>query len=179
MFQVITGQEIGKVLFCSEKRFRRKKIETIKNKGTRVKPEGGLWTSPFNEKEGSEWIHWCNSEHFAIYKKGYILKPKKNSKFAVIDSLDDLITMLERYEYSYIKETNYPELYRGKLDFEKLMKDGYDGIYLTSEGQWATRLTTPSLYGWDCETVFWFKPKLKKLRRIRVKKWSEYVNYDD
>ncbi len=42
------------------------------------------------------------------------------------------------------------------LDFEKLARD-FDGIWLTAEGQWDTRMTSPNLYGWDVECVLFFR----------------------
>ena len=48
----------------------------------------------------------------------------------------------------------------GKLypDFEKMVKMGYDAIYLTDKGQMETRFTMPDLYGWDCECVLVMNP---------------------
>ena len=45
----------------------------------------------------------------------------------------------------------------GVYDFEAMAKD-YDVIKLTDEGQWKTRLTNPSLYGWDCECILIMNP---------------------
>ena len=40
------------------------------------------------------------------------------------------------------------------INFEKLAADSVDGIYLTEQRRWATRLSFPrSLYGWDCESI--------------------------
>ena len=61
------------------------------------------------------------------------------------------------------------------INFYEMSKD-YDAIHLTEKGQWKTRMTRPvSLYGWDCETVYWFRMKFKVVKNIRCKK--RWVNF--
>lgn len=45
------------------------------------------------------------------------------------------------------------------LKFSEMAKQ-FDGMHLTDNGQWATRLPpfdSPNLYGWDCESTLWFR----------------------
>lgn len=128
-----------------------------------VKPEraGGLWTSTFDIETKNQWVEFRTRESFEVPLdgkwRGYILTPKKKARIYVIDSLSDLLRLLDKYPYNPYKEnsfirwgvTIYP-------DFEAISKD-YDAIHLTQEGQWATRMTEPNLYGWDFESTLWFR----------------------
>ena len=44
------------------------------------------------------------------------------------------------------------------IDFEKMLSDGIDAIYLTEKGEQETRFESPGLYGWDCECVLVMNP---------------------
>ena len=121
------------------------KIKPIQNNNF-VKPLGGLWSSPVNSECG--WKDWCKSENFGDLNSSFIFGIKGN--VLKIDSESDLEKM------PWIKSTSYFEF----PDFEKMMKSGIDAIWLTENGQWATRMSRPrDLYGWDCETVFVMNPK--------------------
>jgi len=136
------------------------KLEPVKNKNW-VKPEGGLWTSSYDPECGSGWIQWSIAERFSgewneEEEKGYygcyLLHPEP-ARVLVIDTQQDLIEALRHYQ-------NYDHRGGGwggtNLDFEALAED-YDAIHLTDRGQWATRMTNPGLYGWDCESTLWFR----------------------
>lgn len=116
-----------------------------------IKPEGGLWIAPYNEnsKYSSGWEEFLINEIGSDTKglKGTILSIKPDAKILTIDSLEDLVKVLENYEYK-----NNPIRFTKLLDFEKLSKD-YDAIFLTEKGQYETRLSIPNLYGWDIECM--------------------------
>lgn len=112
-----------------------------------VKPVGGLWTSPVNSEYG--WKDWCEAEEFADCKEedSFCVKLKEGARVLIIDSLasTDSLPKITRKWGVY-------------LDFETLTRS-CDAIWLTTEGQWATRLTRPfNLYGWDCESVLIMNP---------------------
>jgi hypothetical protein len=124
-----------------------RKFRKIENKNW-VKPKGGLWTSPINSEYG--WKHFCDSEHFreCNEENSFKLKFKYGTKIVIIDSVGDLNNMPKQY----CVEKNF---FKDNIDFELLVKYGIDAIWLTTKGQWATRLSQPmNLYGWDCDTVF-------------------------
>ena len=144
------------VLTCyGIRKFDLSKFKNVRNRNWN-KPYGGLWTSPLHSKYG--WIDWCKAENFhrffnnrvTLLLSGRILK---------INSLNDLKTKFDWFEFGYTPD--WKQLYP---DFEKMAKK-YDAIFLTSEGQWRTRLTRPfSLYGWDCECVLILnKRKIKQI----------------
>lgn len=150
------------------------KFETVKNREfPKVKPTGGLWTSTYTEKEciPSGWLEWCKIEQFISEKKinGILLKPKKECKITEIDTLNDLKMILKKYP---TKPNIIDEIH---IDFEKLAND-FDGLHLTDEGQWNTRLTRPNLYGWDSESTIWFNPDcLEQIGKIDLSKFYKTI----
>ena len=108
-----------------------------------VKPQGGLWSSPINSNYG--WVDWCKDENFGECETSFEFEIDAN--VLIINSLDDL-KQLPMIKYKY---GNY-------LDFEEIIQQGYDAIFLTERGQQNTRMSTPNLYGWDCECVLVLNP---------------------
>ena len=136
------------VIHYGHKKYDRKKFLPIRNDNW-VKPKGGLWTSPVNSD--LSWKSWCHSEEFRVCEESNSFKLKflPEASVIIIDSYKDL-EKLPLYEPSWGSSRlgmKYP-------DYEKLVEIGIDAIWLTSEGQWKTRLSHPlNLYGWDVETV--------------------------
>lgn len=138
-------------IFVNEDEIIRDKFTPITNMDF-VKPNGGLWLAPYT-KEGeysSAWHDFLVNDMNRDVKgmKGTIVKIKNDAKILIIDNLDDLKNIFEKYEL----HTNSRMSYFRTLDFEKIAKD-YDAILLTEEGQWKTRLSQPNLYGWDIECM--------------------------
>ena len=119
-----------------------------------VKPKGGMWTSTWlGEPEVSGWAQWCRSESFSMGEhQTWLLTPKPNLRIANVDGMADLKALLTRYPLNRGKAEDQFFQY---LNFERMAQD-YDGMHITEEGQWDTRLTQPNLYGWDCESTCWF-----------------------
>lgn len=131
----------------------------IRNIGA-VKPAGGMWASEYtpDEEYMSAWER-CVKEDLYIDKPldyGIIFELTEDARVYTINNHDDLVRLWESYHFLtykgvmiHIKDVLY--------DFEAMAKD-YDVIKLTDEGQWKTRLTNPSLYGWDCECILIMNP---------------------
>lgn len=121
--------------------------------GFRNKPDtGGLWTSTYQD---NGWL--CDWHEQGVMMFGnlgpiYLLSIARKVKLRVIDTYADL----EKFINEYAKPvTRFAHMVWANIDFPKIFED-YDGIRLTEEGQWNTRLTEPlSLYGWDSETTLW------------------------
>lgn len=128
--------------YSKDPEFKVKPIE-IKNGQLPIKPYGGVWASPAESKFG--WKDWCETEHFGnIGAQHKVTLEVDTQNFITIDKVSDL-DKLPWYKMGGFMEA---------VDFEELKRKGIDGIYLTDEGQWRTRLTFPRhLYGWDCESV--------------------------
>lgn len=112
---------------------------------------GGLWASRYQDTDTilySEWGDFAFNEMGKSYDKACVYKLKENARVYTIDSLEDLVNLLDKYYFP--NPIHGPK--KRFIDFRKVSKD-YDVIELTEEGHWKTRLTSPGLYGWDVECV--------------------------
>jgi len=137
-----------------------------------------FWTSTHGDEDS--WLAWLIGEVWSpgagrLEDHGFwLLEPDPAARVYEIDALDDLVTLLRDYGLP-----KYPTLPDAGLlsedkriladdkrpDFEAMARDGFDGLHLTGEGQWLTRLSLPSLYGWDCESTLWFRWAFTVARR--------------
>lgn len=138
-------------IFISNDKITKEKFNRIQNDSF-IKPKGGLWLSPYTKDNEytSQWHYFLTNEMDINTKgmKGTIISIKENAKILVIDSLDDLKKIFEKYELIDEITSRFFRI----LDFEKIAED-YDAILLTEKGQWDTRLSQPNLYGWDIESM--------------------------
>jgi hypothetical protein len=108
-----------------------------------IKPVGALYTSPVDSEYG--WRHWTDEERYERGRYRIVLNVDLTHCLK-IDSVDDM-DLLPWQTHSQLKQLHW-------VDYSVLVQRGVQAIWLTTEGQWATRLTYPrNLYGWDCETV--------------------------
>jgi hypothetical protein len=140
------------VIFSAPTAPQKELVTPITNVKAFPKPLGGFWTTPKGEQT---WTQWCEYEDWSNWREHnqYELTTTRPVKVAVIDCLDDLDAILDEYGY---KVEGFG---RGKwfINFEAMAADGWDGVWLTNEGQWKTRLSSPSnLYGWDVSSIVWF-----------------------
>ena len=111
-----------------------------------IKPDGGLWASPVGSKYG--WKEWCLEENFDPNRIESSFTFQYEGNILVIDSEGDL----NKLTWEALSPVCSP-------DFEQMLNDGVDAIWLTEKGQWETRLTHPkNLYGWDYERVLIMNP---------------------
>jgi len=169
------GKYIKPHVFCSWDKFDPEKVKPVKNplRWPYNKPQGGVWASPYTpeEKYCSPWIKFCceNDEDEWI-QNCYLVFPEDNAKIAVIDSLKDYERLLAHY--GRIIRTPKGRALR-VLDFEKLAKD-FDGLWVTEDGLAECsnnfllehRYGITSLWGWDLESIIWFKPKFKEVTSL-------------
>jgi len=110
------------------------------------KPDGGLWACP---TETDEWKKWCIAEDYHLGGLKEHFKFIYSGNTFVIDGLGHAMQLPwlseDRFEYA--------------IDFEEMYRQGVDGVFLTSEGQWDTRHSSPkNLYGWDVESIVILNP---------------------
>ncbi len=112
--------------------------------GILTKPVGALWCSP--EDSTHSWMDWCQESNYGdIEHCRKVVLEVDMANFTVIDGPQDAETKLPWYRVYDLFDA---------IDFEKMVREGVDGIHLTAEGEWSTKWTHPrSLYGWDCATV--------------------------
>lgn len=119
-----------------------------------VKPHGGMWTSTWDPDFGSGWIDWCVGESFGSPPFDvWLLTPDPAARLYIVDSLASLTALVEQFP----GRNHLPGSPREYPNWTAVA-EVYDGVSLTDEGQWATRLSHPvNLYGWDCECTLWFR----------------------
>lgn len=119
------------------------------------KPLNGLWACPLNSRYG--WEAWCREEGFktARLNSSFTFKLKPDAKIYVIDNLDDLINIST---YHYFSEW--------LIDVNRLLSEGYDGIYATENAiklrdcYKTPRGTVEGLGCWDVESICIFNPNV-------------------
>lgn len=111
------------------------------------KPYGGLWASPVDSDD--DWYNWCLSEDFNIESldEYFDFTLKENSKILSINAVSDLNKItdcIEIIHYCYVTV---------RIDFESLIKAGYDAIYVPYNYE-----TCQIFYGWDVDTLLVLNP---------------------
>lgn len=150
-------------------------FETIRNKPCFLKPDGGLWISPYTPRKRfkSDWLEWCYDASFRDYKQGVILTLPNNTKIYTIDSQKDLMSFID--EVGLNKEPDWFTYWKIP-NFEKAAEK-YDAIYLTKKGQRDTHIPWKNpeytTYGWDCESMLLLKYKIKSQRPIILDSFLE------
>ena len=114
------------------------------------KPREAFWTSTWDERTGSGWTRWCDNENFRGPEHNiWLLTPAPDARLFTVDSYADLDRLHSRYGVDHHGVDG--------LDWPAIAAD-YDGVHLTDDGQWRTRLSQPyDLYGWDCGSTAWFR----------------------
>lgn len=139
------------------------------------KPSIALWTStaiPTKNGYTSEWLRWCENEHFPIGDNNFLLIPD-HPKLLVIDSHEDLkkCHIAKNKEWLPYKVDNpFGDL----IDFGWYIAHGYDGVHLTAKGAidchaiWDyTGNKQINLNAWDVESTCWFTTCwVKMMRRL-------------
>jgi hypothetical protein len=136
--------------------------------GASAKPHGGLWTAPVAEAgpDGTvlrtAWTDWYRDNEYGTDDYAHFLwiRPRPDARVLLIDTLDDLRAIVAAYPA--VPARPALDFLRNKYpDWPALAAAGWDAVFLTDDGQWATRLPLyrePELYTWDCATVLWLRP---------------------
>lgn len=117
------------------------------------KPEGGIWAAELHDEGGSDWKsfvdcemptkHWIES-----LKKHIVFKLKPSAKIFIIDGRNSL------YERGITKS-----FFGWMLDYEKLQKDGFDGVFLSEKGNLELHNDfTLNFNSWDIASICVFNP---------------------
>ena len=118
----------------------------------------GLWISWNNG-----WEDWCSSEQpdwIGVGHNCFSVSLRRDLKLWLIDSMDDFMSVWSQF-------TDKPPIFSLPLNmfWFWLKERGYDGVALTNEGQWATRMNT-FMYGWDCQCIVIFDSKNVTLTKV-------------
>lgn len=117
------------------------------------KPTGGLWASPVGAKYG--WKYWCEENEFETKALEMWFE------FTFVGRIYRINSVRDMNDLPWVPHPDAPDF--EFIDFEFLMKDGYDAIHLTDHGETVTKWSIGpslghSLYGWDCESVLVMNP---------------------
>lgn len=157
----VTGANVPTLLWASDKELDLALVASPTNVSWN-KPDGGLWLSP-RLGERSTWIDFMERDSWSPYDSPQLVtqtvKLKSDARILQIDSYDDYAQILSAYLHMPEGALTNLGMFSQLFDFERLAQD-WDGIYLTEEGQYATRFSPtvngPSLYGWDLESLLLF-----------------------
>ena len=132
---------------------RREHFVPVKGGGSNtlgIKPANAFWTSTWDPiKQSSGWVDWGRGEDYGSVndKEWQLYTPVGTDPVVLIHTEHDARWLFRRYSEE-----------PWKLDFAAMIEDGFVGMHMTYEGQWATRHGIDcSLYGWDCESTSWFQ----------------------
>lgn len=108
-----------------------------------------LWASPADSDYG--WQQWCNDEGFGDLDpmRRWMIELLPSARLLTIDTLFDLQCLVAAYPGEHLHLST-------DIAWPLVARD-YDAVHLTEAGQWATRMTVPDLYGWDCESLAIFR----------------------
>lgn len=124
----------------------------IKNKPYWSKPANwaGLWASPVDTD--FSWKKWCELEEFRECSKDncFKFKLKDNAKVLTVTELSDASNYIIGDEFC------------GGLDFEQMIKDGYDAIELI-HGDNYRELHFSLFNSWDCDSICIFNADILEL----------------
>ena len=115
------------------------------------KCKNGLWACPLNSNMG--WKEWCETNNFRhIGNNKFVFKLKPGSKIYEINTKEDLNRISTANGYYNIMKV---------IDFPRLLKSGYDGIYVSSDmvGYPAIKRIA-GLDVWDVESLCVFNPNV-------------------
>jgi hypothetical protein len=94
-----------------------------------------------------------------------VFELKSDARILIINSYEDLIKVQKKYSYQRNKLPIFCQ--ENLIDFESIERDGYDGVYLTENGNLECHnfryefiddsfMTAPNLNSWDVESLVLF-----------------------
>lgn len=141
------------------------------------KPDQGLWASKINDEFG--WRKWCEKRKYELdlLKQSFKFTISENAKIMQIkgvevsDELKHYINngAIGTYLFGlYIsREGDQKMIDQKMIDFDRMIKDGYDGIEftITETPFWNNETDTRNIlwdmmYGWDCNSIVIFNPDI-------------------
>ncbi|GAA4702382.1 hypothetical protein [Streptomyces youssoufiensis] len=123
----------------------------------------GLWTAPVTTRHDdgspadSAWLERMREDMEADTSDLLLteIHPSTDAQILLIDCQEHLAAIVDAFPAA----PHVPGLRRIYPGWQALAEAGWDAVYLTDRGQWATRLPVsgPDLYGWDLECVLWLR----------------------
>jgi len=126
----------------------------IINNPTFTKPIAGFWASPIDADFG--WKDWNDVEYFALCEEENSIRFKlhEGNKVLLIQDESDII-----YVKDYIINEYLSNRFQWcSLDFERLLKDGIDGVEIVYN-----EFTSRAMYAWDCDSIVILNPDVVEI----------------
>jgi hypothetical protein len=137
-------------------------------------PGSGLWTAPVTawtqdrRPADSAWLEYLREEMETDTSDLLLTEvfPTAEAWILLIDCQEHLASIVTAYPAD---PGGLAYLDRAYPDWAGLAEAGWDGVYLTDRGQWATRLpkSGPDLYSWDLESLLWLRPAYMTGQTVR------------
>ncbi len=139
-----------KYIHYGDETFVPNKFESIKNNQTFNKPKGGLWASPMDSERG--WKDFCETEGFRedTLNVSFCFTLKEGAKILLVKDYEDVMNLPRFHGIDSVFGQSML-----LVDFEELVKRGYDGMEVKMNHQ-----TYNALYGWDCDSIIIFNPSV-------------------
>ena len=149
------------------------------------KCRNGLWACPIDSNWG--WEKWCRHENTTAIDKmkhSFFFKLKPGAKIYSIDNINDLKKISTTYQHDDLGRIRGTQK---KIDFNKLLSNGYDGIYASENAVTTLRNGLSSemdeLYTWDVESICIFNPNVivpigEDELMDKMPKYSDVRNHD-
>lgn len=137
------------------KKFDTERFKPIKNSPYRNKPSGGFWASdidaPIGWKEWTERVQF-RTEHYTE-DNCFRFRLSENTKIITLACIENV---------EELPQLGYDEIIGFRLDFETIMKMGYDVIdyRLSDDNTCGFRNIYWCLYGWDCDSILVLNPNV-------------------
>ncbi len=124
--------------------------------------------SPVKSRYG--WKEWILENEFEIERFDKSFTFQYTGNILKIDSFKDLSKL--NWQRKLEQDASFYDFLSTGIDFEKMLSDGVDAIWLTEKGEKETRFTQPTLYGWDCESILIMNPEPIEEIKTFIKKIS-------
>ena len=136
------------------------------------KPDQGLWASKINDEFG--WREWCEQEEYRLdlLMQSFKFTISENAKIMQIKGLEVSDELKHYINNGPIRASLFGLcFYRNgdqkMIDFDRMIKDGYDGIEftITETPFWNNETNSHNIlwdmmYGWDCNSIVIFNPDI-------------------
>lgn len=128
--------------------------------GSKPVPHTGLWASPIDSDFG--WMEWCIDADFNLDKLLTHFKFTLSDRAKVLfvnklSDVDNYVSMPDELNIMFRSNSTSSLLYN--LDFEQMIKDGYDAIELSHEDNYA-EIHFSLFNTWDCDSILILNPDI-------------------
>jgi len=146
--------ELKKYIHYGSRSFHPEWFNSIKNT-TWNKPYGGLWASPY-PAPNIDWKQWCIDNEFdGRTSQSFIFSIDDTSNIIRLSDLKS-VRKFKKSKYCNPWYHNTSCYFMDFIDFEAIVKDGFDGIeVLISSSD-----VYMAMYSWDVDSLLVFNPEI-------------------